>query len=324
MKVTIIGGGAYALGLSFMFHENTNEITIYSKVKEEIEVLKKYRKNDQYLKDIIIYDDILLTTNLEEAITDSDLIVIAVATRYIESICQEIRKYYQKQHLLIASKGIDQNKLLFASNIVKSIINTDRIAVISGPTFAMDLANKQICGLALASHNQETTYVVKTTLENHYLKLRATTDMLGIELCGSIKNVLALAAGMLEGLKTSQSTKAMFLTESLHDVKYLIKKLGGDGNTILSFAGFGDILLTCTSTNSRNFSFGKKIGEKQSKEDLDQYLKTHTVEGVYTLKSLSNLLEQERIELPIISLIYEIVFRNANPEQLLEFLIQKK
>lgn len=324
MKVTIIGAGAYSLGLSFMFYENTKDITIYSKVEEEIEVLKKERRNDKYLKDIIIYDDIYLTINLQEALQNCDLIVIGVATKYVESICKEMNQYYKDQHILIASKGIDQHSLLFVSNIVKSIIPTDKVAVISGPTFAIDLAHKEVCGLALASENEETKKMVKSLLENQYLRLRETNDVLGVELCGAIKNVLALASGILDGLNVSESTKAMFLTESLHDVKYLIKKLDGIGNTIMSYAGFGDFLLTCTSTKSRNFTFGKLLGERKTQKEIEEYLKNHTVEGVYTLKSLASLLKKEAIELPIINLIYNIIFQNKDPQNLLEFLIKKK
>ncbi len=324
MKVTIIGAGAYSLGLSFMFHENTKNITIYSKVKEEIEILKKYHKNDKYLTGISIYKDIHLTTDLEEAMKECDLIVIGVSTKYINSICTEINPYYKNQNILVASKGIDQNSLLFVSSIVKSIIHTNKIAVISGPTFAIDLAKKEICGLSIASKNEDTIKIVKETLENPYLRLRPTDDVLGVEICGSIKNVLAIAAGILEGFHVSNSTKSMFLTEALHDVKYLIKKLGGNGNTILSYAGFGDFILTCTSENSRNFSFGKLIGENKTQEEIKEYLKSNTVEGVYTLESLANLLEKETIELPIINLIYNIVFLHKNPRSLLEFLITKK
>ena len=324
MKVTIIGAGAYSLGLSFMFHENTKNITIYSKVKEEIEILKKYHKNDKYLTGVSIYKDIHLTTDLEEAMKECDLIVIGVSTKYINSICTEINPYYKNQNILVASKGIDQNSLLFVSSIVKSIIHTNKIAVISGPTFAIDLAKKEICGLSIASKNEDTIKIVKETLENPYLRLRPTDDVLGVEICGSIKNVLAIAAGILEGFHVSNSTKSMFLTEALHDVKYLIKKLGGNGNTILSYAGFGDFILTCTSENSRNFSFGKLIGENKTQEEIKEYLKSNTVEGVYTLESLANLLEKETIELPIINLIYNIVFLHKNPRSLLEFLITKK
>ena len=324
MKVTIIGAGAYSIALSFMFYENTRNITIYSKVPEEIEVLKKYRKNDNYLKDIKIYDDIKLTTNLKDALDNTDLIVIGVATKFVGSITREIKEYYKNQPILIASKGIDQNSLLFVSSIVKSIIKTDKIAVISGPTFAIHLAMKETCGLSIASTDNQTMDFIENLLANKYLKLRKTNDVLGVEICGSIKNVLAIAAGILDGINASDSTKAMFLTESLNDIRYLIQKLGGDGNTIMSYAGFGDFLLTCTSTSSRNFSFGKLIGKQTNKKEIDNYLDNNTIEGVYTLKALEDLLEKERIDLPIIGLIHDIIFKDKSPKDILLFLKNKK
>lgn len=320
MKTTIIGAGAYALGLSFMFYENNNSnITIYSKVEKEIEILKKEGKNDNYLKGVYLEKGINYTTNLEEALTDCDLIVIAVSTKYVKSICLDINKYYNNQPILIASKGIEQDSLLFVDSIVTSVIKTDKIAVLSGPTFAIDLAHKKTCGLTLASTNNETKQVVKKLLQNKYLKLRDSNDIKGVEICGAIKNVLAIACGILEGLEQSTSTRAMFLTEALHDVKYLIKSLGGNESTILSYAGFGDIILTCTSNNSRNYEYGLLLGSKETKE-LNEFIKTKTVEGVYTLKSLSDLLKKEAIELPIIELIYNIVFNEEEPNKLLEYL----
>ena len=150
-------------------------------------------------------------------------------------------------------------------------IDSDNVAVISGPSFAVDIASLCPIGLSLATSNEETDSLIKKTLQNDYLKLRSTHDIVGVELCGSIKNVIAIAAGILDGMGFPESTQAMFITESLHDIKSLINALGGDGNTILSFAGFGDLLLTCTSVKSRNYSFGKMIGNCTDKKEIDEY-----------------------------------------------------
>ena len=121
-----------------------------------------------------------------------------------------------------------------------------------------------------------------------------------------------------------ESTQAMFITESLHDIKELIKALGGDGKTILSFAGFGDLLLTCTSTKSRNFRFGKLIGEKKSKEEINEFINSTTIEGLYTLKSIHKLIKNKKVDIPIIDLIYDIVFNDENPDEIKRFLIKKQ
>ena len=121
-----------------------------------------------------------------------------------------------------------------------------------------------------------------------------------------------------------ESTQAMFITESLHDIKELIKALGGDGKTILSFAGFGDLLLTCTSTKSRNFRFGKLIGEKKSKEEINEFINSTTIEGLYTLKSIHKLIKNKKVDIPIIDLIYDIVFNDENTDKIKRFLIKKQ
>lgn len=323
MKVVIIGAGAYAMGLSFMFHENKEKITIYSKVEEEIRKLKETRSNEAYLKNVKIYEDISLTTDLKEAVEGSDLIVLATSSKYIENMAEELKPYYKNQSILIAAKGIEQNKLLFLDEIVKNILKTKKIAILSGPTFAIDLAKKQTVGLTVAVKNKETKLLVKKALENKYLRLRNTKDIKGVEICGAIKNVLAIASGILEGMDASNSTKAMFLTEALHDVRFLIKSLNGKKNTILSYAGFGDIILTCSSNNSRNFQLGVLIGKGKTKKEIEEYRNANTVEGIYTLQALTKLLKREQVELPILHLIYNIIFKETPKEALLQFLIKK-
>ena len=154
------------------------------------------------------------------------------------------------------------------------------------------------------------------------IKLRETSDLIGVELCGSIKNVIAIAAGRLEGMGYVESTRTFLITESLHDIKSLIYGLGGTKKTILSYAGVGDLLLTATSKKSRNYSFGILIGKKKN-EEAKKYLETTTVEGYYTLKSIYTLIKRKKIKMPIIDLIYKIIIKNEKPEKLVEFLIKK-
>ena len=161
-------------------------------------------------------------------------------------------------------------------------------------------------------------------MANDYVKLRHTRDIIGTEICGSIKNVIAIASGMLDGMGYPISTSTMFITESLHDIKALIKALGGNKKTILSFAGFGDILLTCTSTKSRNYTLGKLIGEGKSKEKINNYIENTTIEGLYTLHSIKKLLRNKKIKMPIINLIYDIIVNEKEPSNLTKFLIEKE
>jgi len=323
MKVCILGTGAYGLALANMFNQNNNDIVLWSKYEDEIKNLKETRCAKS-LKDVTL-PDFNYTSSMEEAVKDKDLIVIAVPAGAVNDISKELAKYYKSnQHICIASKGIEQNTCLFVNDVLNKYIKTKKLAVISGGTFAIDMYANCPLGLSLATKNKETEYILKKSLQNKYLKLRTTNDIVGIEICGSIKNVIAIASGMLDGLGYPDSTSCMFITESLHDIKNLIKALGGNKKTILTYAGFGDLLLTCTSVKSRNYTLGKMIGERKSQKEIDNYINNTTIEGLYTLKSIYKLLRKKKVKMPIIDLIYNIIFKDTAPNELATFLIKKK
>ena len=325
MKVTILGSGAYGIALALMFNKNNCDITIWERFEDKAKDIIKHRENKQVLPGVKIPDNIKITSDLEDSIIGSELIVIAIPAGFVDEVTLKIKDIVSKeQHICIASKGIEQDTCLFVDDVVRKYIKSKKIAVISGPSFAVDIAKYVPIGLTIASKCKKTIKVVKKGLENDTLKLRETDDMIGTEICGSIKNVMAIASGMLDGMGLPESTQAMFITESLHDIKELIKALGGDGKTVLSFAGFGDLLLTCTSTKSRNFTFGKILGEKRPKNEIDNYIANTTIEGLYTLKSIHKLIKNKKVDIPIIDLVYDIVFNNENPEELKRFLITKK
>lgn len=325
MKVTILGSGAYGIALSLMFNKNNCDITIWEKFEDQAKEILKHRENKKVLPGVKIPDNIKITTDLEDSIIGSELIVIAIPAGFVDEVVLKIKDLVSKeQHICIASKGIEQDTCLFVDDVVKKYIKSKKIAVISGPSFAVDIAKNVPIGLTVASKSKKTIKVVKKGLENDTLKLRETDDVIGTEICGSVKNVMAIAAGMLDGMGLPESTQAMFITESLHDIKELIKALGGDGKTVLSFAGFGDLLLTCTSTKSRNFTFGRIIGSQKSKDEIDKYVANTTIEGLYTLKSIHKLIKNKKVDIPIIDLVYDIVFNNEKPEELKKFLIKKQ
>lgn len=325
MKVTILGAGAYGLALASMCDENQCDITLWNRFEEEVEELKKVRRNMRKLPQYEIPLTMNITCNMEEAIKDSQLIIIAVPAGFVDSICLQLKNYIKKdQHICIASKGIEQDSCEFIHSVVKRHIETDNLSVISGGGFAVDMIKKVPIGLSLATTNDETAATVSKALQNDYLKLRRTDDIIGTEICGSIKNIIAIAAGMLDGMDLPISTKTMFITESLHDIKGLIKALGGDKKTILSFAGFGDLLLTCTSEKSRNFTFGKLIGEGKDSSVIQEYMNNTTVEGLYTLKSIYTLLNNQHVDMPIIDLVYDIIYNDESPKKLIKFLNVKE
>lgn len=326
MKITLLGTGEYSVALALMLAKNKDiNITLWSENKDYVKEFNETHQLSKIFKDIKIPDCVNITNSYEEAIENTEVIFIACASRYVDNVCGEIKPFYnQNIPICIASKGIEEVTGSFLSDIVKRILKTKHIAVLSGPTFAIDMANNEPVALAIAGTNQKAIRKIKKLLSNDTLKLRESSDIIGIQICGSIKNIIAIASGIMKGLGYSESTNAFLINESLHDIKFLIHALGGKKKTVLSFAGIGDLLLTCTSQKSRNYSFGYVIGSCKNKKEIESFRKKNTVEGYYTLSSIYKLVKTKNIDLPIINLIYEIVMNNKDPNELAKFLIEKK
>lgn len=325
MNIAILGTGAYGIALALMFHKNKNNIKMWTKFEEEKDMILKNHENTRVMPGVKIPKDIEISNDFEDVVKDANLIVVAVPAAFVDDVSFELSKYYRDdQYVLLASKGIERDSCLFVADIFKRHVKTKKYAVVSGPSFAVDIVTNCPIGLSLASENKKTRVVVREALESDSIKLRDTRDVIGVEICGSIKNVIAIAAGILDGMGFPESTQAMFIVESLHDIKELISKLGGDRKTILSYAGFGDLLLTATSKKSRNFSYGRLLGSNAPKKEIDEYVKNTTIEGLYTLQSIYKLLKDRKVKIPIIDLIYDIVEGKKEATILPNFLISKK
>ena len=322
MKVGVLGAGAFGLALSHILVKNKVTVEMWTHNEEEVKVLDKKRISKK-LDGYKIPKEIKFSTNLEETVSGKDLIVMAIPAFAFEDVTKQLSKYIKKnQPVLIATKGIQQNTCLFLNDVFAKYLKNS-VAVISGPTFAVDMIKDAPIGFSMATKSHKTEMVIRKCFENSTTKFRRTRDITGIEICGSIKNVMAIASGMLEGMGVTDSTRALFLTESMNDIKELIDALGGKKKSILSFAGFGDILMTCTSKNSRNFSFGYLIGKGASTKEINDYLENTTVEGMYTLKSIHKLVRKKKVKMPIINLIHDIIEGKKDKEEMLRFLILK-
>lgn len=322
MKIGILGAGAYGMAMTSVFDNNGHKIKIWSNSEEEVNLLLTNHKSNKI--DYIIPDDFVITTDMKLVVMDADIIVIAVPSEFVRNVCMELNKYFKEEQIIcISSKGIENNSCLFMDDVVRQCIKTDNIAIISGGTFAEDIVKEVPVGLTLATKSKLAGDIILKAMENDYVKIQITDDIIGTEICGSIKNVFAIAAGMLEGMKYPESTKSLFMTEVIKDIKFLIKSLGGKEETILSFAGIGDILLTCSSSKSRNYTLGKMIGEERERQEIKKYIDSSTIEGLYTLNSIKKLLKDKEIEMPIIDLISDIIMGKKDLEEFKKILIKK-
>lgn len=325
MKIGVVGCGAYSLAISIMLNKNTKDITIWSESEEKANIINKDHQIDSILKNIKIPENIKVTTSLEETVKNKDIIFLIVAAPFMKNTVEKIKDYLSDDSIIcIGTKGIEQYSYKFMDELVLDTKLIKNLAVISGPSFAIDLASEEPVALTIASKSSLAIDEIKSVLSCNTLKLRENEDIIGTEICGSIKNVIAIAAGIINGLGYKESTQAFLITEAIHDIKELIKAFNGNANTVLSYAGIGDLLLTCTSTKSRNFSFGRLLGQNISKDEIDNYLKNNTVEGYYTLKSIYELIKNKDIKLDVIDVVYDIVFHNKDPHNLIEFLISKE
>lgn len=325
MKISVIGLGVYSLAISKMLaKKDENEIVIWTENNEKYEEYKKTKKVASVF-DTKLPKNIKISASMEDTLENTNLIYIITASKYVDIVTKQMKPYYNPEiPVCIASKGIEESREELLSNIVKNALKTNNIAVISGPTFAVDILNNEPVALALASKTKKAKEYVLNTLANDTLKLRPSKDMIGIQMCGSIKNVIAIASGILSGLGYSNSTQSFLINESLHDIKDIIKIFGGNPKTILSFAGVGDLMLTCTSTKSRNFSFGVIVGSTKDQNKINEYLATHTVEGYNTLEIVYKMLQKKGIEIELITTIYDIVYNGVGANTLAKFLVTKK
>lgn len=322
MKVAVLGSGAFGYAVANMLLKNGHDITIWTHSKEEAELLNKRKK--EIIKGHKIPKEFKFTNDYEEALKNTTIIFIMVAAKFINDVAKELKPYVKpNMHFCIGSKGIEQGSGRLVHQVFNDHIKTKNLSVISGPSFAVDMLNNEPIGFAIATKSNQSREKIKQVFKGDTIKLRNSSDIIGVQLCGSIKNVIAVAAGILTGLGYNESTRALLITESINDIKEVLDALGGNRKTVLSFAGIGDLLLTCTSEKSRNYSYGILVG-KGNKKAAQNYLETTTVEGYYTLKSIYALLKKKKIKMPIINLIYKIIMNDADPHLLAEFLINKE
>lgn len=317
MKIGILGAGAYAMAISNIISDNKHQITIWTDFVQEKEILEKTRQNPSKIPNFYLPKQIKITNDIKDVIIEKDVLILAVPTQFLESVCQKMQPFIKNNHIIIASKGIDEKKYILVHQIIKNNLSTNNVAILSGPTFAVDIPKKYPLGLSIATKSVETKELAKKIFENKYVNLDYTTDILGTELCGAIKNIYAIVMGILEGLNCNESTKAMFITQIIIEVKKIITVLGADDNTILSYAGIGDIFLTCNSKNSRNYYYGQMIGKKIEKEEIEDYLQQNTVEGIHTLNAISVILKDNFVKYKIIYTLYDVIKNEKKPEQIL-------
>lgn len=305
MKVAIIGSGVYALAISKILLQNKCEITMWTEQKDTSK--------------IVVPKEIKITNDYQEAIDEAQLIYILTSSKFCENIFKNIKPLIKKDQIIIlGSKGILDNGTLLPE-LLKTYMPDTKYAVISGPTFAVDIASLEPIGFTIGTEEKQTFNLISKAMQTIYLEYVPETHV--VSLAGSLKNAYAIGSGMLEGFNYGPSTRCLYITKVLKEISFIFKQFNLDEQSIISLAGAGDLILTCTSLNSRNFTFGTMLS-LETKEEKKEYLKTNTVEGYENLKVFADMFRQKNVKAPILFCVFDIVVNDVPPRKLIELLLQ--
>jgi len=324
MKIGIIGTGVYSTSIAITLASNKdNKIVMWSENEKLVEDYKKTKKLNTIFKDKTIPKNISVTNSYEEALDDAEVVFLLTGVDYIAPVCKEIRDLIKPEiPVCIGTKGIASDGKKFVHEIAHKYLK-NKITIISGPTFAIDVANLDPIGLVVAGKDKKIRAKVKKVFDFEDVRIDETDDIYGVAVCACVKNIYAIGAGILKGLGYNESTRALYLTEIFSELGNILYKFKSNLNTYNGLAGFGDLVLTCSSEKSRNFSYGEMIGKKKSKKDSKKFLDENTVEGVNTLNGLYPVLKRKRVNCPVIYTIYDILNNEENPQELTKVIIKK-
>ena len=314
-KISVLGAGSWGTALAVVLHKNGHEVTIWSIAQDEIDMLKKEREHKDKLPGVKIAEEIGLTTDLKEAISGRDMLVVAVPSPYIRSTAKSMAPYVEDGQLLVSvAKGIEEGTLMTLSAILEQEIPQAEVAVLCGPSHAEEVGIGLPTTLVAGAKRKETAELVQSTFMNEVLRVYTSPDVLGMELGASLKNVIALAAGMADGLGYGDNTKAALITRGISEIGRLALKMGAKYETLSGLTGIGDLIVTCASKHSRNRKAGMLIGEGYTMEEAMKEVKM-VVEGVYSAKAAMELSAKYDVSMPIIEQVNEVLFDGKSAKE---------
>ena len=314
-KISVLGAGSWGTALAVVLHKNGHEVTIWSIAQDEIDMLKKEREHKDKLPGVKIAEEIGLTTDLKEAISGRDRLVVAVPSPYIRSTAKSMAPYVEDGQLLVSvAKGIEEGTLMTLSAILEQEIPQAEVAVLCGPSHAEEVGIGLPTTLVAGAKRKETAELVQSTFMNEVLRVYTSPDVLGMELGASLKNVIALAAGMADGLGYGDNTKAALITRGISEIGRLALKMGAKYETLSGLTGIGDLIVTCASKHSRNRKAGMLIGEGYTMEEAMKEVKM-VVEGVYSAKAAMELSAKYDVSMPIIEQVNEVLFDGKSAKE---------
>ncbi len=309
-KVSVIGAGSWGTALSRLLSTNGHQVTVWSLIESEIQMLKEKREHVSKLPGVKLPEDILFTSDLEEAIRGRDLLVLAVPSVYTRTTAHSMKPFVEEGQIIVnVAKGIEESTLKTLDVIIEDEIPQGTVAVLSGPSHAEEVGRGLPTTCVVGAHNKSTAEFIQNVFMSEVFRVYTSPDMLGIELGGALKNVIALAAGMADALGYGDNTKAALITRGIAEISRLAIVMGARAETLSGLTGIGDLIVTCASVHSRNRRAGMLIGQgKTMQEAMDEV--QMVVEGVYSTKAAVALAEKYQVPMPIIEQVNQVLFHD--------------
>jgi glycerol-3-phosphate dehydrogenase (NAD(P)+) len=319
MKVSVLGAGSWGTTLAIILFNNGHDVILWEYKKNYAKTLSKLRENKIFLPGIKIPNDIKITHELNDALHEQHVIVLAVPSQFVRSVIKKFPNYdFSDSTFVSVSKGIEKETLLTVDGIIKELIpniTDENISVLSGPSHAEEVSRKIPTAVVAASRSEKTAQLIQSIFMTSYFRVYSSTDIVGVELGGALKNVIAIGAGIIDGAKFGDNTKAAIMTRGISEISRLGVELGADPKTFAGLSGMGDLIVTCMSKHSRNRYVGEQIGSGKKLKDVLKSMEM-VAEGVESCKSVHQLAAKCHVEVPIVNAVYKILFEDKDPSKI--------
>ncbi|RQD66922.1 MAG: NAD(P)H-dependent glycerol-3-phosphate dehydrogenase [Tindallia sp. MSAO_Bac2] len=311
-QITILGAGSWGTALATVLDHNGHKVTLWMRSEQQKEAILKNQINSMYLPDILLSNSIFPETNARLALNNADVVILAIPTQQVRSVLKKYKEYIPASAFVVnVAKGIEKTTRLTISKIVEEELGEREFAVLSGPSHAEEVAMRLPTTLVAASSRRRMAEKAQNLFMNKYLRVYTNPDVIGVELAGALKNVIAFGAGIADGIGYGDNAKAALMTRGITEMARLGNVMGASLNTFAGLSGIGDLIVTCTSMHSRNRRAGILVGQGKS---MEMALKEvgMVVEGVSTAQAVYELAQQHHVDLPITSAIYKVLYEKQD------------
>lgn len=322
-KVCVLGAGSWGTALALVVAKKGYNVSMWTLNEEQCNKINKDKENIDYLPGVVIPDNIVVTTNIEEAVKDGTIIVLAVPSQAIRSVCKQIKPFIKDNQILVdVAKGLEKGTGLRLSDVCNQELPNNKYVVLSGPSHAEEVSRDIPTTVVVSSEDIHIAEIVQDIFMSPKFRVYTNPDVVGVELGGALKNIIAFGAGICDGLGYGDNAKAALMTRGIKEIGRLGVAMGAKASTFSGLSGIGDLIVTCTSMHSRNRRAGILIGQGKTLEETLAEVKM-VVEGITATDVAYNVAKELNVEMPITNAIYSVLYDNANPDEVVTELMMR-